>query len=109
MEPSNKSIPMQSFLEAVMGRTTAIKNNRCLPFCCDRQIAPEEFANWTELERREYLISGMCNSCQDIFNGEPDPDDYIEVGRPEDVRELPVPPEADYLDGDRPWMSGEPT
>jgi hypothetical protein len=108
MEASRKSIPMQSFLEAVLGRSTAIANNRCLPFCCGRQIAAEEFATWTELERREYTISGMCNSCQDVFNGEPNPDDYVEVERPGGL-ELPPPPEAEYLDGDRPWMSGEPT
>ena len=108
MEASRKSIPMQTFLEAAFGRTTAIENNRCIPFCCGRQIPADEFATWTDLQQREYRISGMCNSCQDIFNGEHNPDDYVEAARPIN-RELPPPPEADYLDGDRPWMSGEPT
>lgn len=87
-----------------MGRNTAIQNSRCLPFCCGREIPADEFATWTEIQRREYPISGMCNHCQDIAFAPFDEADFVEVDRPE-VHDA-LPPESDDLDGDGPWLGG---
>ena len=40
-----------------------VKTNRC-PFC-NKRITLLEFTN--ELARKEYKISGLCQSCQDDF------------------------------------------
>lgn len=63
MEPSAKSHAMETFLEEQFGRTTAIKANLCIPppYGCGQSIG--EFR--TEMTKREYTISGLCQACQD--------------------------------------------
>lgn len=64
-EPSAKSPEIESLLEALTGRTTAIESNVCAT--CGKQAT--EFKD--PLSRREYTISGMCQGCQDsVFGSE---------------------------------------
>lgn len=67
-DPSWKSPAVAGFLEGLTGRTTAIAGARCCPepWGCGRAVTPAEMAAWTDLQRREYPISGMCDLCQDI-------------------------------------------
>lgn len=63
MEPSRKSPGMESLLEGLFGRTTAIENNRCTMCPEDASVLRDD------LSRKEYTISGMCQACQDrVFN-----------------------------------------
>ena len=63
MEPSVKSTALSEFFEEFFGRTTAIKNQVCVS--CNRDI--RDFRD--DLSRREYVISGLCQQCQDeVFN-----------------------------------------
>jgi len=67
MKPSQKNKEMENILEKMMGRTTCITNNTCT--ICGREIDPDtEFKD--VLSRKEYTISGMCQTCQDkVFAG----------------------------------------
>jgi hypothetical protein len=49
---------MTEFLEAAIGRTTAIEGNTCT-FCRKEAVEFED-----DLSRKEYTISGLCQSCQ---------------------------------------------
>ena len=56
---------IQNFLENVFPEETArIKEGKC-PFCGKIIDVDNEFKD--DLSRREYEISGMCQSCQDEF------------------------------------------
>lgn len=72
MKPSSKSIPMSDFLEAFSGRTTAITGNVCIPKPLGCGGPATTFND--ELSRREYTISGLCQSCQDLVFQEPEED-----------------------------------
>lgn len=65
-EPSKKHPQIEAFLEDNFGRTSAITSNRCLPPPIGCGGLATEFDN--ELSKREYTISGLCQSCQkEIF------------------------------------------
>lgn len=66
-DPAGKAPKVVSFLESMMGRTTALEQNRCISFCCGRQIDLAEFSQWSEQQLAEYRLSAMCNHCQDAF------------------------------------------
>lgn len=61
MEPTRKSVGMDAFLSKLAGkdRQATIRANKCMT--CDGDAL--EFDD--EKSRREYAISGMCQSCQD--------------------------------------------
>ena len=63
-EPSRKTGPIEDFLEEFAGRSTAIKQSRCVPepIGCGRII--NNFDGWDELTVAEYKISGLCQQCQ---------------------------------------------
>lgn len=67
MEPTKKSLPIDSFLSAIMGknRVEVIHSGRCMT--CSGRAA--EFKD--QLSRREYSITGMCQNCQDAFYNGP--------------------------------------
>lgn len=61
--PSKKSPELESFLEQLFGRTSAVTSDKCVepPIGCGKQAI--EFRD--ELSHREYTISGLCQQCQD--------------------------------------------
>jgi len=63
MEPSVKSTELSEFFEAFFGRTTAIETNMCVS--CNEGI--RDFRD--DLSKREYVISGLCQRCQDEVFG----------------------------------------
>jgi hypothetical protein len=67
--PSPKSPAMETLLEMMAGRSTAIENARCIPapIGCGEPVS--EFRD--TISAKEYTISGLCQACQDkIFNDE---------------------------------------
>lgn len=70
MEPSPKAPGMEDFLEKMTGRSSAILNNRCLapPLGCGQFVFVDGFRD--EVSRREYTISGFCQTCQDKVFGD---------------------------------------
>ena len=65
--PSYKSPEIEKLLEGFSGRTTAIEANLCVgsPIGCGKPAT-----NFTDsLSEDEYLISGLCQVCQQIFEG----------------------------------------
>lgn len=71
--------PVDEFLRQITGGDStadAMANNRCLakPIGCGKTIDPlTEFKD--KLSRREYKISGLCQSCQDMVFAAPDEED----------------------------------
>lgn len=67
MQPSDKSSEIANILEQLTGRTTSITSGNCVPkpFGCGEPIG--EFRD--ALSRREYTISGLCQTCQDSIFG----------------------------------------
>lgn len=63
----NKTPEMKAAIEAVFpGTQKAISESKCP--CCHKSIdANRDFRD--NLSRREYLISGMCQNCQDSIWG----------------------------------------
>jgi len=79
MEPMKRRIEVEKLLDEVFGTVEAIRANRCVaqPTGCGRAIPPNEIGGeyWTDLARKEYSQSGLCNQCQDEkFAGEDDGD-----------------------------------
>ena len=74
MEPTNKSNPIESMLTSVFGvdRVQTITEGHCAS-CDTTGIIATSFRD--DLSRKEYAISGMCQSCQDDIFGVGDPDD----------------------------------
>lgn len=64
-KPSNKAPALTRFLEQVTGRSTAIKADICIvpPYGCGKVATVFD----GELSRKEYIISGLCQECQDKF------------------------------------------
>ncbi len=62
-EPSEKSLGMGLFLEGLTGRTSQITDSKCIkkPFGCEEPVGDFRDA----LSVKEYVISGMCQACQD--------------------------------------------
>ena len=63
--PSRKSAKIDSTLFNVFGvdRVEAIQLNRCSWGGCENPCNELDFNN--DISRREYAISGLCQSCQD--------------------------------------------
>lgn len=68
-EPTKKAPGIEKFLEDIAGRTTAIHENKCIqpPLGCGKLVVMADFRN--DISRREYRISGLCQSCQDEIFG----------------------------------------
>ena len=67
MKPTEKSPQMESLLEGMSGRTTAITNDKCIdpPFGCGQPLGNVEAHFKDNLSLKEYRISGLCQTCQD--------------------------------------------
>ncbi len=63
--PSPKAPNMEQFLENLYGRTTAI----LLDYCVICRKPAENFRD--ELSLKEFTMSGMCQSCQDVVFSDP--------------------------------------
>lgn len=66
-QESQKSPAMSEFLENMFGRSTAIKEDKCIPSPVGCGGPATDFRD--ELSRKEYSISGLCQSCQDLVFG----------------------------------------
>lgn len=66
-EPSEKSVELTNFFEAITGRTTAIRGDVCIrkPLGCGGPAA--DFRDI--ISKKEYTISGLCQKCQDDVFG----------------------------------------
>jgi len=79
MEPTNKSTPIESMLSSVFGvdRVKTISEGYCVS-CDTEDIKATSFTD--DLSRKEYAISGLCQSCQDdvfgVSDDEPDDDEW---------------------------------
>lgn len=63
MEPSVKSPEMEAMLEKRYGRTTAIRGSFCV-------MCHEPASSFRDrLSEKEFIISGLCQKCQDIAFG----------------------------------------
>lgn len=60
-----RSEGLQAFMEAVFPEEEACKKEGKCPFCGKKIDVNTEFKD--ELSKREFEISGMCQSCQDDF------------------------------------------
>ena len=74
MEPTNKSNPIESMLSSIFGvdRVKTISEAFCVS--CDSE-GNNAASFRDDLSRKEYAISGMCQSCQDDVFGVGEPDD----------------------------------
>ena len=79
MEPTNKSNPINSMLSSIFGqdRVQTITEGYCMT-CEKTGIIATSFRD--DISRKEYAISGFCQSCQDdVFGvGEPDDDEWAD-------------------------------
>ena len=79
MEPTNKSNPIDSMLSSLFGvdRVKTISEGYCVS-CDTEDIKATSFTD--DLSRKEYAISGLCQSCQDdvfgVSDDEPDDDEW---------------------------------
>ena len=60
MTPSPKSPAVAALLQHIFSRTMHITGDRCVH--CGESVR-EAMRTWTELEQREYRISGLCAAC----------------------------------------------
>lgn len=68
MEPTYKAENVENALIDMVkfDRRDYIRRDQCVPMGCGRENVQDTF--YTELERREYQISGLCGNCQrEIF------------------------------------------
>ena len=77
MEPTNKSNAINSMLSSVFGvdRVQTITEAFCVS-CDSENNNAASFRD--DISRKEYAISGMCQSCQDDVFGVGEPDDEPE-------------------------------
>lgn len=75
LTPSDKHPAMESFLEGLAGRSSAITEALCVkpPFGCGKPI--EGFRDG--LSAAEYRISGLCQSCQNEVFSPPEEEDLV--------------------------------
>ena len=68
MEPTNKSNPINSMLSSIFGqdRVQTITEGYCMT-CEKTGIIATSFRD--DISRKEYAISGLCQSCQDDVFG----------------------------------------
>jgi hypothetical protein len=59
-------VPRKNVAGNMYGREDAIFAMKCIdpPMGCGKEIAQEEFQSWSPLTRKEYTMSGWCNTCQ---------------------------------------------
>jgi len=74
MEPTNKSNQIDNLLSSLFGvdRVKTISEGYCAT-CDTTGIVATSFRD--DISRKEYSISGMCQSCQDDVFGVSEPDD----------------------------------
>ena len=74
MKPTNKSNPIEAMLTSVFGvdRVKTITESFCVS-CDSKDNNAASFRD--DLSRKEYAISGMCQSCQDDIFGVSDDDE----------------------------------
>lgn len=66
--PSKKASKIEELLEIIAGRSTAIRADKCLapPIGCGKEATGFR----DRLSVKEYIISGLCQECQDeVFGG----------------------------------------
>ncbi len=65
--PAPKVPELAKLLEGFSGRTTAIEADRCVdePIGCGK--AARDFKD--DLSKKEYTLSGLCQTCQDSLFG----------------------------------------
>lgn len=67
---SSKSEAMEQVLAALTGsdRRETIAAGKCRPSPtgCGKKISTDDHSGWSEIERREFTISGLCASCQRV-------------------------------------------
>jgi hypothetical protein len=82
MEPTNKSNPINSMLASVFGvdRVKTITEGYCVS-CDTTGIVATSFRD--DISKKEYSISGMCQSCQDDIFGVSD-DEPLDGDWPDD-------------------------
>jgi len=71
MEPTFKAPSLDAFLAEMMGvsRTDTVRNGNCVS-CTTTDISETSFRD--DVSRKEYTISGLCQTCQDDVFGEDD-------------------------------------
>ena len=71
MEPTIKSPSIEDFLTALTGisRVAAVRGGTCTS-CKTTKITEDTFRD--DLSRKEFTISGLCQTCQDDVFGEDD-------------------------------------
>jgi hypothetical protein len=72
MEPTNKAPAIDAMLSSIFGvdRTSTISEGKCVSCDSTGNIATS-FCD--DISRKEYAISGLCQSCQDdVFGGDDD-------------------------------------
>jgi hypothetical protein len=62
MEPTNKSPEMEAFLTRLLGKDRKDIIDKSLCMTCDSP----NLAFHDALSEKEYVISGMCQDCQDL-------------------------------------------
>ena len=89
MEPTNKSNPINSMLSSIFGidRVKTISEAFCVS--CDSE-GNNAASFRDDLSRKEYAISGMCQSCQDdVFGVSDDEPEDMDCDMVEDNPEDP--------------------
>lgn len=63
-----RRISRDDALRRIAGDTPdeAVGQHRCLrpPIGCGRPLTHEDLDAWADIERREYVITGLCKGCQ---------------------------------------------
>ena len=84
MKPTNKAPAIDLFLSGLArkSRTITISEGECMSCDSTGNIATSFH---DDISRKEYAISGLCQSCQDdVFGGSDDEDDGFDDDWPED-------------------------
>ena len=84
MKPTNKAPAIDAMLSSIFGvdRTATISEGKCVSCDSTGNIATSFH---DDISRKEYAISGLCQSCQDdVFGGSDDEDDGFDDDWPED-------------------------
>lgn len=70
--PAPKKPAVENALSGLLGKSRAntIRENKCTR--CEKDVSMEEFT--TPMNRKEYTISGFCQSCQNDIFGPTEPE-----------------------------------
>ncbi len=66
-KPAPKAPEIERLLEGFSGRTTAIEADRCVAVPIGCGMAAVDFKD--DLSKKEYTLSGLCQTCQDSLFG----------------------------------------